>query len=211
MSVQAKRTHQTGSAAASTSDEDGDTRTRILDVGEKLLLERGYAGFSYQDIAEAVGIRKASIHHHFPAKEDLGAAIVERARVRVAKGRGPALEDADYARRQLDVFFKFFERLAEEGTKLCLGGRLSADYAVLPQGVRDPFRDFMTDHAEWLTAVCQVGQRSGAFVRDMSPADQALMLRSAVQGAVQLSRAKGDPTLFQRVARHLRKQVLVSS
>jgi AcrR family transcriptional regulator len=31
----------------------------------------GYSGFSYADIAEVVGIRKASIHHHFPSKVDL--------------------------------------------------------------------------------------------------------------------------------------------
>jgi len=28
--------------------------------------------FSYADLAKSVGVSKASIHHHFPAKEDLG-------------------------------------------------------------------------------------------------------------------------------------------
>ncbi len=33
-------------------------------------------GFSYADIAEVVGIRKPSIHHHFPSKADLVRALV---------------------------------------------------------------------------------------------------------------------------------------
>ena len=45
---------QTGRRAAATPE-------RILDVAEGLLQARGYNGFSYADIAEAVGITKASI------------------------------------------------------------------------------------------------------------------------------------------------------
>src|SRR6185295_9686526 len=99
-------------------------RQRILDLAEELLLSRGYEGFSYQDIADAIGIRKASIHHHFASKEDLGSAIVERSRIRLAEARGPVVEDAARIRKLLDNYFRFFERLAEEGKKLCLGGRL---------------------------------------------------------------------------------------
>ena len=94
--------------------EGGDTRQRILDVAEQLLLERGYAGFSYQDIADAVGIRKASIHHHFPAKEDLGRAIIERTRLRLNDGRGPMAEDGEQAKKQFERFLRFFERLSED-------------------------------------------------------------------------------------------------
>ena len=53
-----------------------DTRAELLIQAETLVRGRGYAGFSYADLAEAVGIRKASIHHHFPTKVDLGAALV---------------------------------------------------------------------------------------------------------------------------------------
>lgn len=186
----------------------GDTRNRILDIGEQLLLERGYAGFSYQDIAEAVGIRKASIHHHFPSKEDLGRAIVERTRLRLSDGRGPVAADGAQALRQFDRFLRFFERLVEDGSRLCIGGRLSADFAILPEPVRDPFRAFMADHAAWLEALCRTGQEQGVFRPDLPPAEQALMLRAAVQGAVQLARANGDPELYRTVAGVMRRQIL---
>ena len=51
---------------------------RIVDVAEALIRERGFNGFSYEDIAREVGIRKPSIHHHFAAKADLGAVVAQR-------------------------------------------------------------------------------------------------------------------------------------
>jgi len=68
--------------------KDRATRKRILDIAEKLILTRGYNGFSYQDISETIGIRKASIHYHYPLKENL----VER-----------------YTRKQI-VLFKMWSR-----------------------------------------------------------------------------------------------------
>ncbi len=185
-----------------------DTRAHILDVGEKLLLERGYAGFSYQDIAEAVGIRKASIHHHFAAKEDLGAAIVERARQRLFERRGPVAGDALGVRQQFDGFLRFFEKLALQGDRLCIGGRLSADLSVLPDAVRSSFGGFTSDNGEWLGELFDAGQRLGVFKTDAAPADQALLLGAAVQGAVQVARARGDVQYFRRIAQQLRRQLL---
>jgi TetR/AcrR family transcriptional repressor of nem operon len=192
-----------------TPPEASDTRGQILDVAEQLLLERGYAGFSYQDIADAVGIRKASIHHHFAAKEDLAAAIVRRGRERLSESRGPIAHDAAGIRRQFDAYLRFFEKLAVAGDKLCLGGRLSADLAVLPDPVRDPFRGFMADNSAWLSELLQAGQKQGVFKDDERAEDQALMLGAAVQGAVQIARTRGDAEYFRRVVQQLRRQLLV--
>ena len=54
-----------------------DTRAELLAQAEILVRGRGYSGFSYGDLAEAVSIRKASIHHHFRTKTDLALALVE--------------------------------------------------------------------------------------------------------------------------------------
>ena len=54
-----------------------DTRSQLLAHAEALVRTQGYAGFSYNDLSLAVGIRKASIHYHFPSKTDLGLALIE--------------------------------------------------------------------------------------------------------------------------------------
>ena len=52
---------------------------------------RGYNGFSYADIADMVGIRKASVYHHFAGKGDLGQEVARRYR----RGFGEALADIE--------------------------------------------------------------------------------------------------------------------
>ncbi len=59
-----------------------------MDVAHQLLADRGFSAFSYADIAEAVQIRKASIHHHFPTKAALVVAVLERHRKKNEGGYG---------------------------------------------------------------------------------------------------------------------------
>jgi TetR/AcrR family transcriptional repressor of nem operon len=47
------------------------TEDEIIRCARTWLVDGGYNGFSHADIAEAIGIRKASIHYHFPTKVDL--------------------------------------------------------------------------------------------------------------------------------------------
>jgi AcrR family transcriptional regulator len=53
-------------------------RDEILDEATRLFAERGYEGTSMADLAERVGLRKASLFHHFASKEVLYAAVLER-------------------------------------------------------------------------------------------------------------------------------------
>ena len=55
-----------------------DTKTALMDIAEHAARSRGVDGFSYADLAGAIGIRKASVHYHFPTKDDLAKALVER-------------------------------------------------------------------------------------------------------------------------------------
>lgn len=47
------------------------TRTEILREASRLFNERGYHGTSIREIATAVGIRKQSVSHYFPAKQSI--------------------------------------------------------------------------------------------------------------------------------------------
>jgi TetR/AcrR family transcriptional repressor of nem operon len=49
------------------ASELSSTAAQIVASARSLLATRGYNGFSYADVAEAVGISKPSIHHHFPS------------------------------------------------------------------------------------------------------------------------------------------------
>jgi len=55
-----------------------DIKTALLDSAERAARRRGFDGFSYADLAKDMGIRKASIHHHFPTKAALSVALMKR-------------------------------------------------------------------------------------------------------------------------------------
>jgi AcrR family transcriptional regulator len=54
------------------------TAERILDSAEALFAEHGYAGTTLRDVATRVGLRTPSLYNHFPSKESLYAAVLER-------------------------------------------------------------------------------------------------------------------------------------
>jgi TetR/AcrR family transcriptional regulator len=60
------------------------TAEQILDAAEALFAERGYAATTVRDVAEQVGLRTPSLYNHFPSKDALYAAVLER-------GIGPVL------------------------------------------------------------------------------------------------------------------------
>jgi len=68
-----------------------DTRTKILDLAEKLIRQHGYHAVSFRDLADELGIKSASIHYHFRHKEDLGEAVIARYAEAFHEGLGGAM------------------------------------------------------------------------------------------------------------------------
>jgi len=54
-----------------------DNYRKIIDASISLMSEKGYVGTSIQMIADIVGIKKASIFHHFNKKEEILLAILQ--------------------------------------------------------------------------------------------------------------------------------------
>ena len=69
-------------------NKSSSTAEAILDCARTLIVTGGYNAFSYADIASVVGIRKPSIHHHFPSKAALATVLVTRYREAAEAGFG---------------------------------------------------------------------------------------------------------------------------
>jgi AcrR family transcriptional regulator len=60
-----------------TRTRDPATRERIKDIAGELYVRRGHDGFSFGDVAAAIGTTRANIHHHFGDKRRLMAELIE--------------------------------------------------------------------------------------------------------------------------------------
>jgi len=176
-----------------------DTRTQILDIAERLLQQRGYNAFSYQDIADELGIRKASLHYHFATKAALGAAIAVRHGARV----GAALQHIDGLDisiwQRLDLFFEPFLMLAKSCNLMCVGGVLAAESSTLPVSMQTHMGAFFTRIHAWLTQTLEAGRADGHLTFDVDPAVKANTIIATLEGLILISKAHSSTDFIDPV------------
>jgi TetR/AcrR family transcriptional repressor of nem operon len=189
-------------------DSEG-TRARIIEVAEALLMEHGFNAISYQDISDRIGIRKASVHYHFPTKADLGVAVIRRYVDRVDAMHVPVemLDGAMFA-VAIERFLGVFAEIGARSPKVCLGGVLGAEFETLPEAMRTEVRRFFTNLREWLGAMLERGRAKGAFVFAGKGEDTARAMVAMLEGALIIGRALRDPDELTAAAGAVRRMVL---
>lgn len=181
------------------------TRVEILDEAQRLVQTRGYDGFSYADIAEVVGIRKASIHHHFPAKPDLAMALIERFQIE-CRARFDAINVSKNPRRKLERYVELFAESLGDG-RMCLCGMLAAGFTSLTDPVRIALVEALGEHENWLGQVIRDGQQSGLFHTEPGHRDQARALLASLEGVLMMARLHADPSRFRSSSRLLLRRL----
>jgi len=177
-----------------------NTRDTLIDHAISIVRKTGYAGFSYADLSDAVGIRKASIHHYFPSKGDLGVTMVESYRQTFAGQLAEIASSETKATKRLQRYADLYRAGAKEG-KGCLCGVLAAELADLPLPVQSAVRAFFDDNAAWLETVLAEARASGEIERTRISARQlAQMVLATLQGAMLMARAQKDMAAFDAAA-----------
>ena len=180
-----------------------DRKEQILDVATELLLSRSFTSFSYQDLSDRLGISKASIHHHFATKETLGVALAERICSSVTNRLKEVAHRHDSPWDRFEGYVAVMSEIMQSGNKICLPGSLQAEHNVIPEGMKAEVSVLYRYLQTWLTRVLTEGREKGLIDFPGSPQDQATLIHSAIQGALQNARAEG-PKEFTTVVRQLR-------
>ncbi|WP_139863581.1 TetR/AcrR family transcriptional regulator [Bradyrhizobium ivorense] len=173
------------------------TADKILDVAQSLIVAGGYNAFSYADISDAIGIRKASIHHHFPTKAELVAVLVDRYRQQAELGLKALQEQFASPADQLQSYLNFWQTCIRDASlPFCVCAMLAGEMPMLPAEVASRVQAYFHMLARWLAAVLQAGAEQRLFRLDERPEDEAQMLMASVHGAMLSARAFNDPDLF---------------
>jgi len=177
---------------------DAGTAQRILDVAERLVQTRGYNGFSYADIASALGIRKPSIHHHFPGKAEMGERLVDRYADRFFAALEAITRESTSARASLRQYADLYRGVLRDRNRMCLCGMMAAEISTLPASVRRRINSFFDGNEAWLAGVLAAGRKSGELAFRDTPREVARRLVSSLEGAMLVARSHEKPARFDR-------------
>ena len=179
-----------------------ETSQRILDVAERLVQTRGFNGFSYADIAEALEVTKASLHYHFPSKAELGQRLMERYEAAFLEALQRIDAGGGDARAKLKRYAGIYSAVLHDN-RMCLCGMLASDYATLPKAMKEAVKHFFDENERWLCAVLEAGRKAGG-VQFKGPAHEAARaIVASLEGAMMLARSYGDPARFDAAAERL--------
>ncbi len=174
------------------------TRDRILDSAQALAQTRGVNAFSYADIAAELKIKKASIHYHFPSKQDLEVELLERYRAafmaelrRIASSRKSGVDKLEeYAQMYLNTL---------RNNRICLGGMMASDVGTLPEQLKPSLVSFFEEQVEWLSGVMDAGSKAGELHFPGSAVSQATVFLAALQGGLLMANAMGNEKVFEQL------------
>ena len=177
------------------------TRERIMELGEKLILEKGVNAFSYQDISSELGIKNAAIHYYFPAKANLGTSIIKNNIQRFEE----MIDNMNIRKfnewEQLESFIQVYSKSNRE-RKVCLIGSLGPDYNTLPDASQKELEHMTRLIKEWLTSILKNGREKNLFAFRGDPENRALIILSNMVASLLLARIM-DKNVFREIRQTL--------
>jgi TetR/AcrR family transcriptional repressor of nem operon len=172
-----------------------DTREAIMSAARLTVQNDGYNALSFRDLAAAVGIKSASVHHHFPTKGDLAEALVTRFSEDFAARMEP-LADKTFE-EAIEGYVALFRGAFDGANRMCLGGMMSAEVSALPEAARKRLEGFAQAHKGFLRdALAKKHPRMSAEKLDA----RAMAIYTAMEGAQLITRGLGgDVSIFDQV------------
>jgi TetR/AcrR family transcriptional regulator, transcriptional repressor for nem operon len=188
--------------AGRTTIKETPTSQRILDIAEQLAQTRGFNGFSYADIAQELGVTKASLHYHFPSKADLGCALIERYHLAFAQALATIGRLPVKPREKLRRYAALYDSVMRNN-RMCLCGMLAAEYQTLPATMQEGLHRFFDANEAWLAATLEDGRKAGDLAFAGAVRQRARAVLGALEGAMLVARTYGDARRFQATAKIL--------
>nr|WP_241021275.1 TetR/AcrR family transcriptional regulator [Burkholderia sp. Ac-20344] len=158
----------------------------------KIAQAHGYSGLNFRDLAEDVGIRPASIYHHFTNKADLGAAVARRYWEDSAAVLEALQAESPDPLHCLHRYPETFRGALENANRICLCSFMAAESDDLPDEVMQEVRTFAEVHIAWLTKVLSAAEG----VDSKRSEQRARAIFAAVAGAQLIARSRSDVSLY---------------
>jgi TetR/AcrR family transcriptional regulator, transcriptional repressor for nem operon len=177
----------------------------ILEAARRTAQAHGYGGLKFREIAAEVGIKAASVHHHFPSKADLGTAVARRYWENTAIRLEALAAETGDPTKALHAYPALFRRSLEEDNRMCLCGFMAAEYDDLPAAVKTEVQTFADINVVWLAKMLT----AAGLLPDDACETRARAIFAAVSGAQLMARSRADLGLFDKLIASYRESGLI--
>jgi len=176
-----------------------NTKDQIVDLALELISQKGYGGFSYQDIADVMGIKKASIHYHFASKDDLAVAVVDRFHTLVHEWIRDNSVAGMTPLQKLEAYFRFHAQMTQNFQKICPLCSFMTEWQNLSGVIQKKMENFDKWHMEFIVGIIREGQEAGEIRKDSTPEEMAMFLISGTMGALNTARERGSEAAYYSI------------
>ena len=184
-----------------------DVREAILVAAREAAMTYGYGGINFRDLAEAVGIKAASINYYFANKAILGEAVARRYWEDIARDLEAISANAESPIEALRQYPGIFRLSLERNNRMCLSSFMATEYDALPEQVLKEVQAFADVNTAWLCEQLVAAK----LVKPKDSETRARAIYAAVAGAQIIARSRSDINLFDSLVRSYQEAGLLPS
>jgi TetR/AcrR family transcriptional repressor of nem operon len=178
------------------------TKEKIVELGRGFIQHSGYHSFNYKQISTQLNIKNAAIHHYYPAKEDLGLAVIQKDKQDFAD-MNKRVENAP-PMEQVEALIYSYNEYFNDRNKMCIIGTFSSAYNEIPEKIQVGAKDYLDFVMRWLTRTFEAGHESGHFRFEGSAEQLADFWVATLTGSLQIGRIRGAE-YFKQLFDNLKK------
>lgn len=182
-----------------TSTRSNSSRERILAAAEAIILQKGFAGTTIEEIIDKAAITKGGFFYHFPGKTELARALIDRyiasdTEVFTSLSERADSLSEDPLQRAL-LFLNLFAEMVAGMTDVhpgCLAAAFTYETSQFDDAIRERIREGMQ---EWRTMIAKRLQDIMAKYpakMDVSIDSLADMFTSSVEGGILMAKFYDD-------------------
>ncbi len=174
-------------------------KEKLLEAAEEIVQNRGLNGLTFQDLANAVGLRKPSVFHHIKNKEELASALIKRCGTKHGPEYATVVELDLRAPDKLRRVAEIFERGLKQG-RPCLLNAIGSGFESLSPEAAQQLSEAASGAIGRFAEIFAQGRKEGSLDFEGTPTHAAMSFFAMLQGLQTLCRAKGDTRAFKKAA-----------
>ena len=170
------------------------TKSELLHEASRMLLSRGFNGFSLQDLASKLNIKKASLFHHYPSKNALALEIYRLYQDSFTEWTLSHAHLTD--EKQIIAYAEKLTSWICDKQRICPVGALSLEWHLVDPTIQTEIKTLHEMQRSWLSLRFKGMKKDGNL--KLSVSNAVMSTAALLQGSIQLARINDDSSIVKK-------------